>query len=270
VGAERLARRAPNVGIGRRITIRVRAEGAADAVRAWREVDRAMALDRAQVYVDGQDGLPLLGGPLGSSPDRAYALLRAFGSGRRFVATDRTYASVRVKRPRQARVRAERARAAGIKRLEISWPAGAASLSWFDAAGIDRDAVTLDDDPATVLTLLDAVDRAEDAGFNAIAWERRGETPTLRLTRPHWLDEEIDLSIDASTLRRLVRAIRSIDWPGVAHFRVSLGPGACPNAVAGVSVAATSHGRLRDLDAAACTSPAHRAAFEQAWDDAAH
>jgi hypothetical protein len=83
--------------------------------------------------------------------------------------------------------------------------------------------------------------------------------PTLRLTRPHWLDADTDLSADASALRRLVRAIRGIAWPGVAQFAVSLGPGTCKDyeAVAFVRLVATS------------TSDAHRSALRRAWDDAA-
>jgi hypothetical protein len=141
--------------------VRVRARDTADARRAWRAAQAAIDVP-AQLYVDtGRDGRPVLGGSLRGSPERALALLREPepGSEQRYVATDGSYASVRVQDPRDARAKVQRARTAGIERLSVSWRAGT-DPSWFDAAGIDRDATTLEDDPATVLKLLGAAERA--------------------------------------------------------------------------------------------------------------
>lgn len=270
--ASTLTEAEPTVSVARGgVELRVRANTAAEAGRTWRTTARTVRLEGearkdVRVYVDipAADAYrPVLSGRVGDSPTRALALLRALGDGA-YVTTDRSYARAQVARSRAARAVAETAGAAAVERVEVFWRVADAETRWFDAAGIDRTATSLDDVPATVLRLLPGVERARKAGLSPLHWDRQAVdgVARLKLSRPEWYDDE------GTQLDRLVRVIRRVGWPGLARFSVVLGPGTCEgsDAVAVAEVTSTSDGKARKVrPAAGCIDEAGLTAMRRAW-----
>lgn len=271
--ATALARLTPEVSIAPAgVHLRVQAEDPAAVGSTWRTTARALkARKDVRVYVDVvEDGnrRPVLSGPASDSPQRALALLRVL-EGDAYVTTDRSFARVRLERPEDAPAVARTARS--VDRLQLAWTVADEDTSWFDAAGVDRAATSLDDAPATVERLLGGVERAQEDGLAPLSWSRQAVDgiAELKLARPPWIDPEARLAEDEDQLRRLARTIRTVGWPGTARFDIALGPGSCAqraDALAVAEVTSTSDGQARSVEpAAACIDDEALAAVRRAW-----
>jgi hypothetical protein len=291
--AVELAARRPRVAMnGAGGELRPRARGVADAGAAWREAAAALDLRpderhdvRLYVDVDARAGdrprpRPVLSGPADARPERALALLRAFGasSSGAFVSTDLSYAQARAPRSSQARAVAVAARGAGVRRLALSWPAPDTEASpGDDGSGSGPDAepiVLLEDRPSAVLGLVAGVARARRLGIDEVRWTREpGDEGELRIAPPRWVDSDTPVTDHPGQVRRFARAVRAIRWPGTAGLALPLGRGTCagfPGAQGVARIVSTSDGRARETAPVGdCTRDDAVRAAARAWNQTA-
>jgi hypothetical protein len=268
---------------GRRIELRVRVRGVADADDAWRASARRLgaAAEDVTLYLDpeGPGGVtnsagPLLSGGADQSPSSALRLLRALDAAadRPFVSAPPTFAHATVGRLADGGRVAAIAGRAGVRRLQLT--ASVADGTWLDGTELAEpdDLPELRDAPATVLRLVRSAPRLARAGL-AMSWtEASFGIAEARFARPGWLDEDADLLEDAVPLRRLATAIRGADWPGRARFVLPLGPGSCGDdadeeAEAAVTITSTARGRAAKVEAVGsdCDDGTAASAVRRAW-----
>jgi hypothetical protein len=280
----RLAQREPVVrAYAAAVELRVGASGLADVGRAWREVTAAVPRDRRSItlYVelpapdDGVDGrATALSGSPGTDPARAVRALTALGprAERVFARPDLSYVSGRLPDAAAARRAIAAVGRLGARRVAVAWPSAPAGTTWFGtwSPNDERD-TQIDDAPATAAALVAGAARARAAGIPGIRWRADTADGNARLVvaQPRYVDLEAPLWRRPATLRRLLRAVRAIGWPGTAGVDLLLGPGSCsntPNAQAVVRITSTSAGRARKAEqGAACTDDAVIRAARRAW-----
>lgn len=279
--------RAPEVSTnGSTGELRVRADGVADAGKAWDDATRALRLDGADrrdvsLYVDDPAAAgddvgrgPVLSGPADASPDRALALLRALdGSAiHAFASTDLKVVEADVRGPGAARSAATATRAAGARSMTVRWPVPGPDTPTAGSTTGERPRTRIADAPATVLRLLPGVARARQAGILQLEWDRPPaiDTPELRIAPPRWIDLDTALVDAPDRLRRLTRAVRAVGWPGAARLGLPLGPSGCkdyPKGAATARITSTADGRARSVEAqATCEIDGTLRTVRRAWD----
>ncbi len=273
--------------LGSGAELRLRATGLNDTRRAWDDAVAALRLpddqrNRVRLAVvrgggpDGNGaGTTALRGTAAERPDRAVALLRAFGSDARqpYATADLRYASAAFPGAGSARAAAQAADARDVEDLEVRWSSGSERSAWLGGGvgNSGRDETRIRAAPAEVARLTSGVVRARQAGIPALRWTDgpRSDMPRLSVARPEWMDDDVELAAQPDQLRRLARAIRTIGWTGPASFVVILGPGSCadnPTAQSAARIESSATGRARAVRAgAACADPAALRVARQAW-----
>lgn len=177
------------------------------------------------------------------------------------TATDLSYVEATIGAPARIRRAANMVRSVQeprrVGRLKLRWRGGSA-----------------EDSPDVVAQLGPGIARAARAGLG-VDWSsyRTGNEKHARL----WLHVPSRLEARGGEtlldhpgkLRRLVRAIRLVRWPGLASFSVSFGNGTCnelPTVAALVRVVSTSDGPARAVEQDnSCSSDEAVVAMRRAW-----
>lgn len=265
---------------GKRIELRVRVQGVADAGRAWRSTAGRLgaAAGDVSLYLDPEprdDELrapgPVLSGTADERPTSALRLLRALDAvaDRPFASVPPTYVQATVQRLADGGDVATVARRAGVERLQVTQ--ADADGTWLDGTEMSEpdDLPEVRDAPDTVRRLVQGTARLARAGVTMQWSEASFGTADARFSRPSWLAEDTDLAEEPAQLRRLATAIRSAGWPGRARFVVALGPGSCgendAQRQAAAVITSTAHGRASKVVGSGCDGSVATAAVRRAW-----